>query len=59
MRVISATLDLMFDQMLNNLIVCLISKKKYIRKLHKRGRMLQWIQGGFDVMQNELEMRLA
>ena len=49
----------MFDQMLNNLIVCLISKKKYIRKLHKRGRMLQWIQGGFDVMQNELEMRLA
>ena len=54
------TLQLMLDQTLSILIVCLIiSQKNYIHKLHKRAGMLQWILGRFDFSQNEFEMRRA
>ena len=50
----------MFDKTLSKLIVCLmIPQKNDKQKLDKRANMLQWILGGFDFSQNELEMRLA
>ena len=54
------SLQLMLEQLLTNVIVCLtISHKNYIQKLHKRASMLRWILGGFGFSQNLLEMRLA
>ena len=47
------SLQLIFNQILSNLIICLmISQKNYIQ-------MLQWILGRFDFSQNEFEMRLG
>ena len=41
-------LQLMLEQALTNVIVCLmISQKNYIQKLHRRASMLQWILGRF------------
>ena len=41
---IPCSLQLMLEQALTNLIVCLmISHKNYIQKLRKRASMLQWI----------------
>ena len=54
------SLQLMLEQALTNLIVCLmISHKKYIQMLHKRDSMLQWILGRFGITQNLFEMKLA
>ena len=40
------SLQLMIEQVLTNVIVCLmISHKNYVQKLHKRASMLQWILG--------------
>ena len=53
--------QLLLDETLNNLIVCLLIShtKNYIQKLHKRASMLLGILGRFDFSQNEFEMRLA
>ena len=49
----------MFDQILSNLIVCiLISQKNYLQKLHKVST-LQWVVYRFDISQNDFEVRLA
>ena len=47
-------LQLMLEQALTNLIVCLMisQKKNYIQKLHKRASVLQWILGRFGFSQN-------
>ena len=52
------SLQLMLEQALTNLIVCLMISQK-LQRLHKRASMLQWILGRFRFLQNELEMRLA
>ena len=51
--------DLMFDQTLSNLIVCLTISQNNIYKVYKRASMMQEISGRFDFLQNESEMRLA
>ena len=55
------SLQLMLEQALTNLAVCLmISQKNYIQKFHKRASMLQWILGRFVFLQkNVFEMRLV
>ena len=54
------SLQLMFDQTLRNLVVCLtISQNNYTQELHKRACMLQWMLGKFGYSQNDFEMRLA
>ena len=39
--------QLMIEQALTNLIVCLMISQNYIQKLHKRASMLLWILGRF------------
>ena len=53
------SLQLMFDQTLSNLILCLMISQKHIQNLHKRASMLHWILGRFEFMQNKFEIRLA
>ena len=51
------SLQLVFDQTLNNLIVCLISRTQQKHtEVAQRVSMLQWRVGRFDWSQNEFEM---
>ena len=52
------SIQLMFDQTLNNLIVCLMISQKLHKKLHKGASMLQGMLGTFEFSQNKFEMRL-
>ena len=52
---VAFSLDLMYDQTLSNLIVCLMISQNHIQKLHKQASMLQWILGKFDFCKMNLK----
>ena len=48
------SLQLMLEEALTNLAVCLMISPNCIQKFHKRASMLQWILGRFSFLQKNI-----